>query len=142
MQPILASYEAPFRSNLQKNTGPVVARARTGPVIQSSILFCTGPLIKDYISHLQNLIKFYLTFYKHVLFCGLNNQHVCIINAQNRLFCYSLLSLAPRLPIDYSKFNYSRKVCNCFFFRFRLFANNRRFFRIRIRLSKLFANGQ
>ena len=32
MQPILVSYEAPFRSNLQKNTGPVGGMALTGPV--------------------------------------------------------------------------------------------------------------
>ena len=29
MQPILLSYEAPFRSNLQKNTGPVSCMQRS-----------------------------------------------------------------------------------------------------------------
>ena len=31
MQPILVSYEAPFRSNLQINTGPIGAMTLTGP---------------------------------------------------------------------------------------------------------------
>ena len=31
MQPILESYKAPFRSNLQKNAGPVGAMTLTGP---------------------------------------------------------------------------------------------------------------
>ena len=37
MQPILVSYKAPVRSNLQKNTGPVGAMALTGPVVIVSI---------------------------------------------------------------------------------------------------------
>ena len=32
MQTILVSYEAPFRSSLQKNTGPVGARAVAGTI--------------------------------------------------------------------------------------------------------------
>ena len=35
MQPILVLYEAPLRSNLQKNTGPVGATDLTGPVVQA-----------------------------------------------------------------------------------------------------------
>ena len=33
MQPILVSFEAPFRCNLQKNTGPVGCKHLTGPVV-------------------------------------------------------------------------------------------------------------
>ena len=51
MQPILVSCEAPFRSNLQKNTGPV--GALTGPLTLRLVVFnfferepCAGPLIR------------------------------------------------------------------------------------------------
>ena len=33
MQPFLVSYEAPYRRNWQKNTGPVRAMALTGPLV-------------------------------------------------------------------------------------------------------------